>query len=453
MLVRKTRITFDLISSCFGVFMKWCFGLFGVLFLLSPVRADLFDYIKKEDKAYTWKLNATKKSDSGTVYEITMVSQKWQGIEWDHEIRVYVPAGVKPGSAMALYNTGGKPDAINSLLGFELSRRAQIPIAVLYGIPKQPLFEGKKEDALIAETFVRYLKDGDEDWPLLFPMAKSLVRAMDTLQALAKDEWKTELKGFVVTGASKRGWTSWLTAASDPRVKAVAPMVIDTLNFKEQLPHQVKSYGKPSEMIKDYTDRGLVPIPTEGRGEKLWSMIDPWVYREKLTMPKLIINGANDPYWTLDALNLYWGDLKGDKSVLYVPNAGHGLEQTYADGKKDRNRVLNALAAFARAHVLDEKFPTMTWKHDDTKEGDLRLSVQANGKPKAVRVWVADAETRDFRKSKWEEKAGKLDKESAELTVEKPKSGCRVFFAEVDFEIGGMTFSQSTQLRIVEAKK
>jgi PhoPQ-activated pathogenicity-related protein len=433
--------------------MKWCFGLVGLVIGVLPAWADLFDYVKKEDKAYSWKYNGSKDSDAGTVYEISMISQKWQGIEWDHEIRVYVPKGVKPGASMAIYNTGGKPDAINSLIGFDLSRRAQIPIAILYGIPKQPLYDGKKEDALIAETFVRYLKDGDEDWPLLFPMTKSLVRAMDTLQAFSKQEWKTELKTFVVTGASKRGWTSWLTAASDPRVKAVAPLVIDTLNFKEQLPYQIKSYGKPSEMIHDYTERGLVPIPKDGRGEKLWSMIDPWVYRDKLTMPKLIVNGANDPYWTLDALNLYWDDLKGEKSVLYVPNAGHGLDQVLEDGKKDRSRALNTIAAFARAHVLDEKFPTMTWKHDDAADGNCRLCVNANGKPKAVRVWVANSETRDFRKSKWEEKAGTLDKDSCELFVDKPKKGCRAFFAEMDFEIGGLTFTQSTQLRIVEAQK
>jgi PhoPQ-activated pathogenicity-related protein len=139
---------------------------------------------------------------------------------------------------------------------------------------------------------------------------KSLVKAMDALQAFAQREWNFIVRTFVVSGGSKRGWTTWLTAAADPRVKAIAPMVIDTLNMQAQLPHQLKSYGRYSEMIGDYVKRDLVPMPKTAAAKKLWSMVDPWVYREKLTMPTMIINGANDPYWTVDALNLYWDDLK-----------------------------------------------------------------------------------------------------------------------------------------------
>src|SRR5581483_12389999 len=109
--------------------------------------------------------------------------------------------------------------------------------------PNQPLLDGKREDALIAETFVRYLKTGDGDWPLLFPMVKSLVRAMDALQEFAKQELKVEIRRFIVSGGSKRGWTTWLTGATDPRVTAIAPLVIDTLNMREQMPHQLKSFG------------------------------------------------------------------------------------------------------------------------------------------------------------------------------------------------------------------
>ena len=418
----------------------------------STARADLLDYIKKPDDSFKWAVKTSVKAASGRAYTIEMTSQTWQGIKWDHLLMVYIPDGVKPSDTILLWNEGGRPDPLKSLLAFEISKRGQIPVAFLYGIPNQPLFEGKKEDALIAETFVRYLKTEDESWPLLFPMAKSLVRAMDALQAFSKEEWKTELKSFVVSGASKRGWTSWLTGAADTRVKAIAPLVIDMLNFGKQLPHQVLSFGAPSLMIKDYTDRGLIPIPDTTAGKKLWAMVDPWMYREKMTMPKMLINGSNDPYWPQDALNLYWDDLKGDKWILYVPNAGHGLEQTYADGKKDRNRVTNTLSVYARSQIRGEAMPKMTWKHGD--EGNsLTLTVNSDVAPKAARLWVADATTRDFRKSKWTEREMKLDNGTAMGSVEKPKEGWRTVYAECEFEREGLRYCLSTQLRMFEAGK
>lgn len=267
---------------------------------------DLVDYVKKADASFSWKLVDTKKTDAGTVYEIDLISQTWHDIKWDHKLQVYVPKDAKPQATMVLWNQGGTPNATSGLLGLQLATKTGAPVAFLFGVPKQPLFDGKKEDALIAETFVRYLETKDGSWPLLFPMVKSVVKAMDALQAFAKQEWKHEVKSFVITGASKRGWTSWLTAATgDPRVKAIAPLVIDTLNMPAQMVNQVKAFGSPSEMIRDYTERSLVPIPDTAEARKLWQMIDPWVYRDKITVPKIIINGTNDPYWPLDALNSY----------------------------------------------------------------------------------------------------------------------------------------------------
>src|SRR5262245_29496188 len=184
-------------------------------------------------------------------------------------------------------------------------------------------------------------------------MVKGVVKTMDAVQAYAEQEWKKPVKSFVISGASKRGWTTWLTGAVDPRVKAIAPVVIDTLNMAVQMPHQLASFGQYSEMIKDYTLRGLVPMPDTPEARKLWTMVDPYLYRDRLTMPKLIVNGANDPYWTVDALNLYWDDLKGDKWVVYVPNAGHDLKEKLPDGKTNRVRANSALAAFVRHQTKD----------------------------------------------------------------------------------------------------
>jgi PhoPQ-activated pathogenicity-related protein len=421
-------------------------GLLAGLWV-CPARADLREYVKKADPAFAWKLNKKSETAQGTVYDFHLVSQVWEKIQWEHQLQVYQPKGVVPNATLLLWNQGGKASIATTLFGMELARKTKAPCAFLYGIPNQPLLGGKKEDTLIAETFVRYLKTKDEDWPLLFPMVKSLVKAMDALQAFGKKEWNKPVKDFIVCGASKRGWTTWLTGAVDPRVKAIAPLVIDTLNMRVQMPHQLKSFGKYSEQIADYTRRGLVPAPNTPEAKRLWSLVDPYSYRDKLTLPKFIINGNNDPYWTVDALNLYWDGLKGDKWVMYVPNAGHNLQQKGKDGKGNVTRAVNGLAAFARHYIQDNPMPKLTWKHDDAG-GKMRLTVQAKPAPLAARLWVAEAPTRDFRKAKWLEQAAKVRKGTVLGEVENPREGCRAFYAELDYEIDGIRYYLSTQIRV-----
>jgi PhoPQ-activated pathogenicity-related protein len=417
----------------------------------DTVPTELTDYVNAKDTSFSWKLADTAKSDAGTVYTIDLVSQTWHDIKWEHKLQVFVPKDVKPQATMLLWNQGGRPGATSNLLAMQLATKVGAPVAFLFGIPNQPLLGGKTEDALIAETFVRYLETKDATWPLLFPMVKSLIRAMDTLQAFAKQEWQFELKDFVITGGSKRGWTSWLTAATgDKRVKAIAPLVIDTLNMRVQMDNQVKAFGKPSEMIKDYTNRNLVPIPETTEGTKLWKMIDPWWYREKITVPKMIINGANDPYWPLDALNTYWDDLKGEKYVAYVPNAGHDLRERDENGKSQLipERAVNTLCAFARCQVFGKKMPVMDWECTEA-DGKCKLVVNSGAKPKGLRVWTAEAETRDFRKARWVEGP----KPTSPVIVESPGKGFRAFFAESEYELDGITFTLCTQVRILETRK
>jgi PhoPQ-activated pathogenicity-related protein len=442
-------------------------ALLAVCVVASPALAqapptELRDYVAKEDKSFAWKRKGKTESDAGVVYELALTSQTWQGHVWEHGLQVFVPKGAKPQATMLLWNQGGAPNATSGVLGLTLASKIGAPVAFLFGVPKQPLYDGKREDALIAETFVRYLETKDASWPLLFPMVKSVVRAMDAVQAFAQDEWKYDVKQFVVTGASKRGWTSWLTAATgDKRVKAIAPLVIDTLNMPVQMKNQVAAFGKPSEMIKDYVERKLVPIPETPEGKKLWSMIDPWVYREQITVPKMIINGANDPYWPLDALNSYWGDLKGDKFVTYVPNAGHDLREVDKDGKKDAfpTRGVNALAAFAKCQIFDKPMPKVTWKYDVAAAG-AKCQVGFEGTMKAQRTWTADSPTRDFRKARW--KADELASStggglvvsgavSMTFGVKRPAAGFRAVFLETEFEVEGVVLPLSSGILILDA--
>jgi PhoPQ-activated pathogenicity-related protein len=417
-----------------------------------PSWADLQDYISKDEAAFGWKLNSKidNGQPAGRIYDLHFVSQTWQKNKWQHQLQVYQPPGVAPNAKMLLWVTGGgaRPDYV--WLGTELARKIRAPVAFLYHIPNQPLLEGKLfEDDLIAETFVRYLKTKDEDWPLLFPMVKSVVKAMDVLREFGKKEWNAPIEKFIVAGASKRGWTTWLAAAVDPRVEAIAPVVIDTLNMREQMPRQLKAFGAYSSRLAPYSSRGLLPIPETPEGRRLLRLIDPWAYRDRLTMPKLIINGTNDFYWATDALNLYWDGIPSAKWVLYIPNAGHNLRRQDRPQPDQLNDLIDGLAAFSRHRISGTPMPKLSWKHE-TLNGKLRLTIAATPAPNGARLWVAQTATRDFRTAKWTEQAvgspdGKIIGE-----VSLPEAGHIAVFGELDYEIDGLRYRLSTQMRVTE---
>jgi PhoPQ-activated pathogenicity-related protein len=365
-------------------------------------------------------------------------------------LQIYQPANTAPGVTMFLWVTGGRasPEAI--ALGLELARKSKAPVAFLYDVPNQPLLEGNlREDDLIAETFVRYLKTGDENWPLLLPMVKSVAKGMDVLQAFGNKNWHTPIYKFIVAGASKRGWTTWLTAAVDKRVNAIAPVVIDVLNMRAQMPRQLQAFGAYSSRLAAYSSRGLLPIPQTAAGERLLRLVDPWAYRDKLTMPKLIINGTNDFYWTTDALNLYWEGIPGSKWALYVPNAGHNLRRQDREPREQLKDLVTSLAAFSRHQSTNTPLPSLRWSHENV-DGKLRLTVDSSPSPIAARLWVAHSETADFRTAQWHQQAVTTSDGKIIGEVLPPQTGREALFGELDYEIAGLRYHLSTQMRLTE---
>jgi PhoPQ-activated pathogenicity-related protein len=195
----------------------------------------------------------------------------------------------------------------------------------------------------------------------------------------------------------------------------------------------------------DYTMAGLTKMFGTKEGKRLLELEDPYSYRDRLTLPKLIINGTNDRYWTQDALNLYWDDLKGPKWVLYAPNSGHKLE--------DRPRVLATLAAFVRVTAKGEKLPEPKWHYEEQANGGVKLTIESAVPLEEARLFVAEAKTKDFRDSKWrfEKMSGEKNKWSDDIAC--PTEGARAVYGEAVYSIGGEKFTLSTQIKILSAAK
>ena len=329
------------------------------LVLLSSTTSQggaLEDYVRQPDTSYSWKLTDKKEQDGFTVARLDLVSQKWRDIVWKHKLVVVRPQTVRNPDMALLFITGnGSGDRQLPVLKL-LAERAGATAAVITSVPNQPLFDGKNEDALIAYTFSQYLKTSDPTWPLLFPMTKSAVRAMDAIQEFSDKEFHQKTDRFLVTGASKRGWTTYLTGAVDKRVVSIAPMVFDILNMKPQTDWQKQVYGKASEQINDYKDANILSRMSDPSMIKLREWVDPYSYRARYTMPKLLLLGSNDPYWTVDSLRHYWNDLPEPKLLFQTPNAGHDL-----NGGKE---AMQTLAAFFQMIADHQPLPKLAWTVD-----------------------------------------------------------------------------------------
>lgn len=423
---------------------------------LRDVPGPLADYVAQEDASFRWTERRQGRLGATRFAELRLVSQTWRGIPWKHQLFVLMPSTAAEGASHGLLFIGGgswrpeldDPDYQQRLpneatLLAAVAEQLKSPVAILMQAPHQPILGGRYEDDAIAYTFEQFLRTGEPDWPLLLPMVKSAVRAMDAAQEYARRQWSVEVQTFTVTGASKRGWTTWLTGAVDRRATAIAPMVIDMLNMVPQMKHQVASWGDYSREIDDYTNRGLQQHLTSQAGRTLVRLVDPYAYRQVLTQPKLVLLGTNDRYWPLDAANLYWDGLEGEKHLLYVPNNGHGL--------KDYTRIIGTLSALHEQAAGGRPLPKLSWSFENG-EDRLRLHVASNERPAKVQAWTASSETRDFREARWSSQPAQQNDDGYVFDLALPQQGHSAVFGEAIFEReDAPSLYLSTNVRIVPA--
>ncbi|MDQ2732935.1 MAG: PhoPQ-activated pathogenicity-related family protein, partial [Armatimonadota bacterium] len=163
--------------------------------------------------------------------------------------------------------------------------------------------------------------------------------------------------------------------------------------------------------------------------------VDPYSLRANLSLPKLLINGTNDRYWTLDAANFYFDQLPGDKHLLYVPNAGHGLS--------DLTRVTGGLAAFFNETAAGKSLPGFQ-AHSSLTGNILTLSATSTGRPRSVVAWTASSATADFRMSHWTSTPMTLANGDYSFKTTMPTTGHLAIFAEAGYTEGGVDYNLSS---------
>lgn len=418
---------------------------------LAAAAGALETYVAKPDTTYEWHVRARHEVPGAHVVELVLTSQTWRGIAWKHQLVLIQPERVADSSRGLLIVGGGRwrdsydtdPPPQDLVDGAEtfitIAKTLQTVVAVLGQVPFQPLFD-RREDELVAYTFDRYLATGDPEWPLLLPMVKAAVRAMDASSAAASAEWRAPLRTFTVLGGSKRGWTTWLTAAVDHRVTALVPAVIDALNMEKHFPHQTASFGAPSEKISPYTKLDLPRVLGSGEGAALRRIVDPFEYRASITQPKLVVLATNDPYFPVDSANLYWDQLVGPKYLLYLPNDQHSI--------RDYGRLIPTLRALHESVGNGKPMPDVAWEY--RWEGDaVALCVRSSPAPDHVTLWRSESADRDFRDAVWARAAEDDRAPRHVFSVPRPSSGYSGVFAEAVYGPGPLPYSLSTNLALL----
>ncbi len=405
-------------------------------------------YVATPDQNFSWKVIRELPAEGATATLLEMTSQRWlteREVEqplWRHWVTVVRPARVTSDVAF-LFITGGSldrdpPDAPPAWL-VEMARDTGTVTVELRMVPNQPVVfmddptrTGRSEDDFIAYTWNKFLRTGDDRWPARLPMTKSAVRAMDAVTAFTGTAAGGGLaaKRFVVSGASKRGWTTWATAAVDARVVAIAPVVIDMLNLEPSFIHHFRVYGGWSDAVQDYVDQGIMNWLGTPQFRALMKIEEPYEYRQRLTLPKFIMSAAGDQFFLPDSSQFYFDDLLGEKHLRYVPNASHSLDKTDA---------LESVEAFYASVVKGTPRPRINW----TFEADGAIKVIAKDRPSKVVMWQAtNPDARSFRQDVLGNAytSRSLAPEGPNTwvaRVAKPAAGWTAFFVELSFPSGG----------------
>jgi PhoPQ-activated pathogenicity-related protein len=182
--------------------------------------------------------------------------------------------------------------------------------------------------------------------------------------------------------------------------------------------------------VDDYVQQGILEWLGSREFRALMRIEDPYEYRDRLTMPKLIVNASGDQFFLPDSSQFYFDELEGENHLRYVPNTNHSL------GKTD---AMETVEAFYSEIVANRKRPEFKW----TFEKDGSITVVAKDRPDAVVMWQATNRTeRNFR----------LDKIGAAYTstpltprgpntwtarVDRPAAGWTAFYVELDYPSGG----------------
>ncbi|XP_059147465.1 autocrine proliferation repressor protein A-like isoform X3 [Physella acuta] len=461
--------------------MKLASLLVVAAIVLATSATPLDDYVNTFDPHYTYRFLKKIDGPNYSLHILNMTSQKWLTEQvltrpiWWHYLSVIIPKDIVYRDTAFLWIDGGgnndgipteKDEFVAGITAFSVATGAIA--ATIKQIPNQPITffadptkKSRSEDAVIAWTWKTFLANGSNPEVLLrLPMTKAVVRGFDTMASYSKIEAGVDLTKYVVGGASKRGWTTWTTAAVDKRVVGMVPVVMDLLNTQKNLHHHYRSLGGWTFAFGDYYTLNVTRDLDSPNMPKMLAVIDPLTYKDRYTFPKMIVSTSGDEFFLPDDSHYYFDQLIGPKYLRITPNAEHSLIGHFLS-------TVLAMQAFFLNIVENVPYPAVNWTLSQNSTAGS-IEVHTSVPPTQVTVFHAktlDGKRRDFRLVIADPNTGKalvhpvlwFSRSATQVSpthyigeVLKPQVGWAAFFIQLHFEgVKGSTLEFTTEMNIV----
>lgn len=391
------------------------------------------------------------------IYSYQLTSQSWSPgnivlpSTWLHDIDIFIPENAYSQRALVIVNNGTNhtaedkdpmsPTDFTTEMLETIARATRTIVISISNVPNQHLVyhdDGKlrREDDSVACSWTLFMSAPEEQ--LITPLHLPMTIAVSQVMTLAQQELKQwNIKSFIVSGASKRGWVAWLSAIADPRIEAIAPFVINLLNINVSLKHMYQSYGGnwPIAFYPYYQENIDKKIDTV-EFSNLMQIVDPLQYlgskyEPRLTISKYIINASGDDFFVPDNTTCYYDKLPGDKTLRVAPNTDHYKILTIAE---------ESLITFVNRIQNSIPMPNINVRLHPQKNSQV-LTAHFFESPQKITLWTANNPiSRDFRYAcgiRYTSSPLELtSKGDVEVLLKTPTTGWQATFIEATFNDG-----------------
>ena len=195
--------------------------------------------------------------------------------------------------------------------------------------------------------------------------------------------------------------------------------------------------------VIDYVISGNVNWIDTPQWDALMDIVEPYEYRDRLALPKYLLNSTGDEFFLPDSSQFYWEDLVGEKHLRYVPNSNHSMAET---------DIYNSVDAWYHSIVHNVKLPRYSWNLAD----DGTITVLSLDKPNQVLLWQAhNPESRNFTqeiigKAYTSSLLNEVEPGVYKVKLDPPERGYTAYYIEMHYPSGIETpFKFSSGVKVV----